>query len=106
VVIIIAFLAVWLTLPGDNEATPWGARLSGVSYPAKLFRFGLQSEHEYCSVGGQRCGRVVPTQFVNQDAMKNHALVFFGGLAAIVLLLGVAFGAASRKTPPPSVEAE
>lgn len=28
-----------------------------------------------------------------------------GDLAAIVLLIGVAFGAASRKTPPPSVEA-
>jgi hypothetical protein len=30
---------------------------------------------------------------------QSHAIVFFGGLAAVVLLLGVAFRAASRRNP-------
>jgi hypothetical protein len=34
---------------------------------------------------------------VDPDAMRSRALVFFGGLAAVVLLLGIAFGAFSRR---------
>jgi hypothetical protein len=41
---------------------------------------------------------------VDPHAMKNHAIVFFGGLAAVILLLGVAFGAASGRSARPSPE--
>jgi hypothetical protein len=50
-------------------------------------------------------GRLGRSQaLVGPTTMKNHAIVFVGGLAAVVLLLGIAFGAASqqRKAPPPS----
>jgi hypothetical protein len=43
-------------------------------------------------------------QFVDPKPMKGHALAIFGGLAAIVILVGVAFGAARREVAGPGGE--
>lgn len=118
--VVACFVAVWMTLPRGRKDV--GA--SSVSYPAKLLRYGAETTEEKRTCVESRTvrraridsnGRVYPGKIecarsevtstadtVDPQTMKNHAIVFFGGLAAIVLLLGIAFGAASRKTPPPS----
>jgi hypothetical protein len=90
---------------GDGIEPPREVRVSSVSYPAKLLRWGAQTEHEDCSGSGPECGRVAIFHVVDPQTMKNRAIVFFGGLAAVVILLGVAFGAASRRNAPPPAEA-
>jgi hypothetical protein len=92
VLVVVAFVAVWMTIPSGHRRV----KASTVSYPARLFRYGAQTKHYVC------CPRATGVQFVDPQKMKNHAIVFFGGLAAVVLLLGVAFGAASRRNVPPS----
>jgi hypothetical protein len=93
-----------VTIPSGSQEV----RVSNVSYPTKLFRYGVQREDKRCAPSTRRgtpCQVVAITHLVDPQAMKNHALVFFGGLAAIVLLVGIAFGAASRRNVPPSAEA-
>jgi hypothetical protein len=112
VLVVVAFVAVWLTLPSGHTAV----RASSVDYPARLFRYGAatvsdldcsHSSDPFCSVtltkNEEALARADP---VSPQTMKNHALVFFGGLAGVVLLLGIAFGAASRRNVPPSAVAQ
>jgi hypothetical protein len=139
VLVVVAFVAVWMTLPSGHGVVA----ASSISYPARLFRFGTettttrttqdsirvcvdqrprsyndpsepdQNPNRYSNLRpGNHCVRsVIRTpavlttyHWVDPQKMKNHALVFFGGLAAVVLLLGIALGAASRRNVPPSAE--
>jgi hypothetical protein len=57
-------------------------------------------------IRGPDVGRENPRVGVDAEAMRKRAFLFFGALAAVVLLVGIAFGAFSRRNvPPPSAEA-
>jgi hypothetical protein len=92
VLVVVAFVAVWLTLPSGHTAV----KVSSISYPARLFRYGVEDQRDCRASSDPFCDRFVHPHTANPETMRNHALVFFGGLAAVVLLLGIAFGAASR----------
>jgi hypothetical protein len=94
--VVIAFTATWLTIPSGrlethNLATGrWENRLA---YPAKLFRIGLRKRDEPPNPtgGGVRADGAVRLT-VDLDAVRERVLVFYGGLAAVVVLVGGAFG--------------
>ena len=95
VLVIVAFVAVWLTLPdGHDDVT-----VASLDYPAKLFRYGATDYLDCARSDDPSCDRTpnANVHMVRTQTMKNHALVFFGGLAAVVLLLGIAFSAFSRR---------
>jgi hypothetical protein len=95
-VVVIAFTATWLTIPSGkleahNLATgEWDNRLA---YPAKLFRVGLREREETSDPtggGGDPAASTVRLT-VDLDAVRERVLVFYGGLAAVVVLVGGAF---------------
>jgi hypothetical protein len=88
-----------MTLPSGHRTV----KVSSVDYPARLFRYGADRDS---GTGCPFCRFPAHTQVVDPQTMKNHALVFFGGLAAIVILLGIAFGALSRRNAPPPSASE
>ena len=93
-VVVIAFTATWLTIPSGklethNLATgEWDNRLA---YPAKLFRVGLRERDEPSDPTGGPADSAVRLT-VDLDAVRERVLVFYGGLAAVVVLVGGAFG--------------
>lgn len=89
--VVAVFVASWLTIPpgeleSHNLATgQWENRLA---YPAKLFRVGLRERE------------VTPEAVlltVELDDVRKRALVFFGGVTVVVVLVGAAF--AVRASP-------
>ena len=94
--VVMAFTATWLTIPTGRLEThnlATGEWENRIAYPAKLFRVGLRERSE----PQEPTGGAVPVDSavrltVDLDAMKERVLVFYAGLAAVVLLLGGAFG--------------
>lgn len=89
--VVAVFVASWLTIPSGEREThnlataEWENRLT---YPAKLFRVGLRERQETPEA-------VLLT--VELDDVKKRVIVFFGGVAAVVVLVGGAF--AVRASP-------
>jgi hypothetical protein len=95
-VVVIAFVATWLTVPPGklethNLATgEWENRLA---YPAKLFRGGLRERDEPPDpTGGAVPADSAVRLTVDLDDVRERVLVFYGGLAVAVVLVGGAFG--------------
>jgi hypothetical protein len=91
----IVFVATWLTVPSGRAEThnltdgSWKHR---VGYPAKLFRVGLRERHEIAVTGHSTVLLVA-----DLHALKMRVLTFYGGVAVVVVLLGV--GLAVRASP-------
>src|SRR5262245_9537845 len=100
--VVVAFVATWLTIPPGRYEThnlttgQWTNRLT---YPAKLFRAGLRDRHETFAevTGGRLTGGHAVLLEVDLDALEQRVIVFYGGLAAVILLVGAAFGAFQRR---------
>jgi hypothetical protein len=89
-VIVIAFAVTWLSIPTTRAAK--------VPLPASLLLPGIthclrSSDNECTSVsnGGQGYNR-------HLHDLKQRTVVVYGSLAAVVILVGLAFGA-GRRTP-------
>lgn len=112
IAVVVAFVAAWISLPSDSSRR--------VSPPASLFARGLASSTYYaptrptprCQDSGcrgeppglpQPSGPLLPgtpahTEYnVNLPQLKQRIEVFFGGAAAVVLLLGIGLGAAAGR---------
>jgi hypothetical protein len=105
-IIVVAFVVTWLSIPSRGG--------DSVGLPALLFAHGLT--HKDCvsrrpasSLGVLvawheapppiACPRLVDKHRIDArgiDALKERIAIFFGGAAAVVILVGLAFGAASR----------
>ena len=99
-VLIVLFLATWLTLPAgryeSKNLTTGRWETSQVAYPAKLLRSGLRSREASCasSTPTKPCAGAQTVRLrTDLDALRSRVLVLFGGVAAAVILVGVASGA-------------
>ena len=111
-VIVALFVATWLTIPAGRvevkNLTTGQWETKRVGYPARLFRVGLverergvgpdcsQSDDPFCRFG--RSDRVKDS--VDLGSLRSRAKVVYGGLAVIVILIGLAFGAFRRPRSP------
>ena len=100
-VIVVAFAATWLTVPGGRyelRNLTTGRWESGrIAYPARLFRFGLSMRYRLCAVATtQECRRETVYRRVKLDEVKTRIFIVYGSAAAVVALVGLAFGAARR----------
>ncbi len=94
--LVVAFVATWLTMP---------QRAGSVDYPARLFGRGVtHTTYGRCiRYAGQRTcqqfevtGRnVIGRRDVS--TLERRVKVIFGGAAAVIVLVGVAFGALPRR---------
>lgn len=96
--LVIAFVATWLTMPAEPDAK--------VNPPASLFIPGITRQFYYCiefdGSGGpnQDCVRFAPRgSNVDIDRLEQRVRFGFGGAAVVVVLVGLAFGAARRNRP-------
>ena len=99
-VLVIVFLATWLTIPsGQYESknlTTGRWETDRVEYPAKLLRSGLRSRETSCAnrTSENPCtGRRTVRLQTDLDALRTRAMILFAGLATVIVLVGVAFGA-------------
>jgi hypothetical protein len=111
--VVVAFVATWLTIPSgryEQKNLTTGQWESGrITYPARLFRAGLvEREVEPCVATREDpfhnfdCGINVFRR-VDLHTVRQRVVIAYGGLAVVVILVGVAFGALRRKpsSPPP-----
>lgn len=102
-VVVVVFVATWVTIPSGQEEVhnlTTGEWTSRVPYPAKLFRVGLRERDSPVPhpVGGPtRTSPLYVRLVVDLDALRSRVLVFYGGLAAVIVLVGAAFGAFRRR---------
>lgn len=96
--LVIAFVATWVTVPSD--------RYAAVDPPASLFKRGLTGADDQLCINFEgkypnlKCLRYVPTGvFVNTRKLEQRIRYVFGGAAAAVVLVGLAFGAGRRSRP-------
>src|SRR5262245_5297212 len=100
-VVVVLFAVTWITLPSSTS--------DDVTPPASIFARGLTKPKYGClaygvdQYGGQYCSDVgtirVGTSLKDDaaaDAVRNRILVFYGSLAAVIVLVGLAFGAGRR----------
>jgi hypothetical protein len=107
-VVVVLFVATWLTIPGGKyeqrnlTAGRWDT--GKITYPARLFRPGLVQRAAFCKRYAQVnvCASQIVYHRVDLHTVKQRVLITFGGLALAVILVGVAFGALRRKPPPRS----
>ena len=95
VLVVIAFVATWLTIPPGKLEThnlATGAWENRLAYPAKLFRVGLRERDDPSDPTGLVPADRAVRLTVDLDAVKSRVLVFYGGLAAVIVLVGAAFG--------------
>jgi hypothetical protein len=103
--VIVAFVATWLTIPAgqyETHSLTTGTWTNRLPFPAALFRTGIRERDERCITGGRldpldpfratkscpRAGTIVLLQ-TDLHALKQRVLVFYGGLAAVVILVGM-----------------
>jgi uncharacterized ion transporter superfamily protein YfcC len=98
--LVIAFLATWLTIPAgryeSKNLTTGRWETSQVAYPAKLLRSGLRSRETSCasSTPTNPCAGAQTVRLrTDLHALRSRVVVVFGGVAAAVVLVGVALGA-------------
>jgi len=98
--LIVLFVATWLTIPAGRYETRnlttgrW--ETEQVAYPAKLLRPGLRSRDSACrppTTDSECAGQETVRLRTDLDALRTRAFIVFGGAAAAVVLVGVAFGA-------------
>ena len=91
VVVIVLGVATWLTIPPGRfetrNSTTGRWETSRVDYPARLFRRGLVERVQDFS-------RSDVYRRVDLDALRTRVEVVYGALAAVIVLAGLAFGAA------------
>jgi uncharacterized ion transporter superfamily protein YfcC len=112
--IVAAFVATWVTIPGgryeQKNLTRGYWETDRVVFPAKLFRFGLAERVvEACTdtpedpFGRFACSYMVLRR-VDLHTLRERVVVSYAGLAAVVVLIGLAIGALRRPSRPPSAE--
>jgi hypothetical protein len=94
--VVIAFTATWLTIPSGRFEThnlasgEWENR---IAYPAKVFRVGLRKRSEPTNgTGGAVPADRAVRLTVDLHTLRERVLIFYSGLAAVVVLVGAAFG--------------
>ncbi len=96
--IVVAFVATWVTVPAD-------AFDDHVSPPASLFLAGLGTRstcERYSLTISRTCleradHTIVDLSTTDLKALKQRIVVVYASAAAVVLLVGVAFGAARQR---------
>lgn len=103
--LVVVFVATWLTIPNKSRRVGTQA----VDYPARAFAVGLMTKEGRLLCTRFSAGRCVRRYRVNArdvirrsdiPALERRVKVGFGGAAAVVVLVGLAFGAASRPQSP------
>jgi hypothetical protein len=106
-IVVVLFVVTWLSIPGGRVETKnltsgeWITHRIG--YPARWFRFGLSDTNCTTTARGlglQQTYVCGPPLFrtVSLHDVKVRVTIFYSGLAAAIILVGLAFGAARR--PP------
>jgi hypothetical protein len=108
-VVLIALVATWLTIPSGpverKNLTSGKWETSRLDYPARLFRTGIVKKDRNCNgrpvlLPGGEIGRSCESQTVYQvvdlHTVRERVVVVYAGLAVVVPLIGVAFGALRR----------
>jgi hypothetical protein len=101
--VVVLFAVTWITLPSDDTddvtapASVFTRGLTKAKYGCLRYRIDIRGD-EYCSMVGQvRVG----TSLEDSDAInaaRTRVVVFYGSLAVVVVLVGVAFGAGRRSS--------
>jgi hypothetical protein len=91
-VVVVLFAVTWLSLPGSDERD--------VGVPASLFIHGLTYESAITPTrgygGATSYARARYFPAVRLDELKTRVAVFYGSAAAVIVLVGLAFGAGRR----------
>ena len=88
----VLFVATWFTIPSgryelkDSTTGKWTTKR--VAYPARLFRRGIVVRD---TTGFGRIYRRVALH-----TLRQRVVIFYGGFAVVIVLVGVAFGALRR----------
>jgi hypothetical protein len=112
--VVVAFVATWLTIPGGHyelrNLTQGGWETGRITYPARLFRPGLSQRLLCESIGigragefnGEQAGCVAGDIYraVDLSTVKHRVFIAYGGLVAVIVLIGAAFGALRRRPRP------
>lgn len=97
--LIVAFVVTWLAIPAgayeSKNLTTGRWETAQVAYPATLLRFGLRSRDRSCERGtsSNPCAVQTVRLRTDLDALRSRVLIVFGAAAAVVVLVGLAFGA-------------
>jgi hypothetical protein len=109
VVVVVAFVATWLTIPGgryeQKDLTRGYWETNRIVFPAKLFRVGLvERVVESCKnppgdpFSCLRYSEIVYHR-VDLHTLRQRVEVVYGGLAVAIVLVGLALGGARRSEP-------
>lgn len=93
--LVVAFAVTWLSLPGGNTD------VRNLDPPAAWFAHGLGKRTtaggtNVPGTGGLMKTPVVAFTYVPLDDLKQRIVVVYASAAAVVILLGLAFGAGRR----------
>jgi hypothetical protein len=97
--LVVVFVATWLAVPAgryeSKNLTTGRWETEQVEFPARLVRFGLRGRERSCErvTPSNPCAVRTVRLRTDLDALRSRVLVLFGSAVAVVVLVGVAFGA-------------
>ncbi len=95
--LVVGFVVTWLSIPNKDRRV---GTLS-IGYPARVFAAGMLTSTcvEFRLMPRDVCRRRENNMIRRSDipALERRVIVLFGGAAAVVVLVGIAFGAARRE---------
>ena len=112
-VVVVAFVATWLTIPAgrfeQKDLTRGYWPTHRVGFPAKLFRGGLAERAVgACTPTANPLGCLGHSEIVYRrvdlHSLRERVVVIYAALAAVVVLVGLAVGTLRRPTRPPTSE--
>ena len=105
--VVVLFAVTWTSIPSgatDEVAPPASLFIRGLgdkTFGCLSYGTSFNSGQRVCTARGDvLVGRALTDDDV--DALKTRVFVLYGSIAAVIVLLGLAFGAGRRKSKPPS----
>jgi hypothetical protein len=103
-VVVVLFVASWVIIPAGRyelkNLTTGQWETDKISYPARLFRTGLVQRWDCTPFPHERaCPSSAVYRRADLHTVRQRVVIVYGGLAVVVILVGVAFGAARRPGP-------
>jgi hypothetical protein len=103
-------VATWLTIPSGHyeskNLTAGRWETGRLTYPARLFNSGLVERYVAGCDPATNSGSICDQPYtvyrqVNLHTVRQRVVVFFGGLALVLILVGLAVGLLRRKPAAP-----